>query len=573
MSATATTATSESSRTISEARLRKLADFPNFEKTSFWHGHLAEALRKAIHTDAAIKSFETAIELNDKNWIAMGRLSFCYESVQLYELAVEWSRKALSACPTVGHKWERSQYWLTIADGLLELGDIEGAKAAAQEASKLKPEDGDILSTYIFVLDNAENHSELFAYIEDLQSRTSAETDENLLTVAMMANDYVLGVLGHAARAVGKLDFITRAQETVIEAATRDEDFEEVANQQNLLAQLYYTQVDNQKKAVELWELVLKSKDASAYTVGSASDHLSTVYYAEAMASETRKGKGPRHWITKLEKLAKYDHDTHETSASGASLMLGLWYQEHGNITEARNCCRAYVLQALDWLSDDDPYNDSNAWITLAKGLMKAGDRDNAAAADAVVTQEFDKLKAVIAKKKSKASENSEATSTAEVSSTALPSAMTALGTSPTSSDPQPPGAVHPSLNPSYSSVTATPEVTTSDWFCDGQCRRPPETWNALYVCEICWESILFCEQCIDRVKERRLGFRVCDPKHRWYQTYPVREGWGKVLLETTGGTPGEEEKEMIMINGKVVELDIWLKTLREDWTKSGSDG
>jgi len=570
MRATVTTAAFESSRTISEARLRKLADFPNFEKTSFWHGHLAEALRKADHTDAAIKSFETAIELNDKNWIAMGRLSFCYESIQLFELAVEWSRKALSACPRVGHKWERSQYWLTIANGLLELRDIEGAKAAAQEASKLRPEDGDLLSTYIFVLDATENHSELFAYIEDLQSRTSTETDENLLTVAMMANDDVLGVLGHVARAAGKLDFIIRAQETVIEAATRDGDFEEVANQQNLLALLYYTQVDNQKKAVELWELVLKSKDASADAIGSASDYLSTVYYAEAMASEIGKGKGPRHWITKLEKLAKYDHDTHETSASGASLMLGLWYQEHGNIIEARNCCRAYVLQALDMLSDDDPYNDSSAWITLSKGLMKAGDRDNATAADAVVRQEFDELKAVIAKKKSKAPENSEATSVAEVSFAALPSAITSLETSPTSPDPQPPGAAHPSFNLSHS-ATATPEVTTSDWFCDGQCRRPVEIWTAMYVCEICWESFLFCEQCIDRVKEGRLGFRVCDPKHRWYQAYPVREGWGKVL-EAAGETPGGR-KEMMSINGKVVELDIWLKTLREEWTKSGSDG
>lgn len=63
----------------------------------------------------------------------------------------------------------------------------------------------------------------------------------------------------------------------------------------------------------------------------------------------------------------------------------------------------------------------------------------------------------------------------------------------------------------------------------------------------------------------------MCDPKHRWYQAYPVREGWGKVL-EAAGETPGGR-KEMMSINGKVVELDIWLKTLREEWTKSGSDG
>jgi tetratricopeptide (TPR) repeat protein len=239
---------------------------------------LAEVLRKANHTDAAIKSFKTAIELNDKNWIAMGRLSFCFESLQLYELAAEWCRKALDACPAVGHKWERAQYWQTIASCLIRLPDIEGAKAAAKEACNLKPENGNILSTYVFVLDAEGDHSEFLAYIGDLQSRNSVETDENLLTVTLMANDYLLDVLGHAARAVEKLDFIIKAQETVIEAATRDEDFEQIANQQNLLAQLYYKQVNNQKKAVDLWELVLKSKDATAETIGSASDYLSMVY-------------------------------------------------------------------------------------------------------------------------------------------------------------------------------------------------------------------------------------------------------------------------------------------------------
>jgi hypothetical protein len=252
------------------------------------------------------------------------------------------------------------------------------------------------------------------------------------------------------------------------------------------------------------------------------------VYYVEAMASETGKAKGPRHWITNLEKLAKYDHDTHETSGSGASLMLGLWSQEHGNMIEARNCCRTYVLQALDMLSDDDPYNDSTAWLSLSKSLMKAGDRGNAAAAYAVVAQQFDKLKAAIAKK-SKAPANSEVTSTTadkKVSSNALPSAMTALEISSNAQPLRPatPSAAYPPPTPSFSS-DPTPEVTTSDWFCDGQCRRRVELWTALYICEICVSSNCFCEQCIDLVKAGKLDFRVCDPKHRWYQAYPVREG------------------------------------------------
>jgi tetratricopeptide (TPR) repeat protein len=536
-------------------------------------------LRQANHTDAAIKGFHTAIELNDKNWIAMGRLSFCYESLQLYELAVEWSRKALEICPTVGHRWDRAQYWQTIASCLLDLGDIEGAKVAAKEASNLKPENGDILSTYIFILDSAGDHSELMSYLEDLRSKTSEETDENLLTTALMANDYLLEVLGYAARAVGKLDFLIKAQETTIEAANRDEDFEEIAIQQNLLAELYYTQVNDQKKAVELWELVLKSKGASAEAIQSASDFLSMVYYAEAIAAETQKGKGPRQWITKLQKLAKYDHDTHEASLSDAALMLATWYREHGNINEARYCSRASVLHALDMLSDDDPYNDSSAWLALSTSLLKAGDRVNAMAAYAIVVQEFDNIKAAIAKRKPKTPEISETilTNTGnETSSDALSPAMTALNiNSPpitTPLRPAIPGAAHPRSYISStltSSSTSTPEATTSDWFCDGQCRRGVESWKELHICEICPSSICFCEQCIVLVKEGKLEFRVCDPNHKWYQAYPIREGWGMVA----GDTASEGVSGMILVDGRAVELDVWLKGLREEWTKGGSEG
>jgi hypothetical protein len=29
------------------------------------------------------------------------------------------------------------------------------------------------------------------------------------------------------------------------------------------------------------------------------------------------------------------------------------------------------------------------------------------------------------------------------------------------------------------------------------------------------------------------LDFRDCDPKHKWYQAYPIREGWGRAAGET----------------------------------------
>lgn len=532
--------------------------------------HLAEALRAANHIDAAIKSFETAIKLDDKNWIAMGRLSYTYETLELYELAVEWGRKAVEHCPTVGHKKDRSFYWRTIAFCLLDLGDFNGAKAAAKEACDLQPESGESLSAYMLVLDADQDHSELLKYCEGLQARISETTNENLLTMALLANNFLLEVLGAAAREVGKLDFVIKAQETAIEAAKRAEDLEDVANQQRLLADLYFTHVRNQKKAVDLWELALKNKDASAEILESASGNLSMVFYAEATAAE-KAGKSPRQWIAKLERLAKYDRDTHVSSNSGASMMLGVWHREHGNMAEARNCCRAKVLEALDMLSDTDPYNDREAWLILSETLLKAGDRVNATAADAVVAQELDRLKTAIARRKSRTAEKSEVVDTAAANddSSFTPLVPTAAGldvnqeAEPPSYEPLTDTQSDPpeiNISSTLADEVTRPEITTSDWFCDGQCRRGAEEWDELHVCEICLDGVCFCQHCILLIKEDKLPFKVCSPEHAFFQEYPIKEGWGK-------GDDG-----MILIDGKAVKLDDWLERLREEWTDDKSE-
>jgi hypothetical protein len=65
------------------------------------------------------------------------------------------------------------------------------------------------------------------------------------------------------------------------------------------------------------------------------------------------------------------------------------------------------------------------------------------------------------------------------------------------------------------------------------------------------------------------LDFRVCDPKHKWYQAYPIREGWGRAAGETVSEGGGG----VILVDGRAVELNVWLMELKEEWTKSGSEG
>jgi hypothetical protein len=219
------------------------------------------------------------------------------------------------------------------------------------------------------------------------------------------------------------------------------------------------------------------------------------------------------------------------------------------------------VLQALDMLSDTDPYNDRQAWRNLSESLLKAGDRVNAVAAYAIMMQEFDMVKAAIVRRASRMPQSSEIVDTGdgnEVSyAAALAPAIAALDINSGTDSPST-GVVTSKGNDEIKPIISSPvaAVTTTDWYCEGQCRRGVEEWKAIHVCETCL-STGFCEECIDLVKENKLPFRVCSPEHTFYQGYPVPEGLGK------------REDGMVLVGGKVLELDAWLKDLRTEWVES----
>lgn len=310
----------------------------------------------------------------------------------MWELAIEWSRKAVEACPAHGQKSKKSEYWRTISLCCLELFDYAQAKEAAKQACLLQPENGSSLSTYIFALDATLDHVELMNYVESLQRTIAKGDDDNLLTMALLANDSLADVLGHAARMVGKLDFVINACYTACEAALKDEDLEQYASQQLLLGQLLYTHNRDETKVIELWESVLKNKDAYSGVAETASARLSEINYRKATEAEVR-GENPRPWVSKLEKLAKFNSKTKLVEASGSALIMGLWFREHDNLSQARKCCYTSVTSALDDLTNpDSDVKGRYAWTNLGEALLKAGDSRNAHAAYAIEMESFGSL-------------------------------------------------------------------------------------------------------------------------------------------------------------------------------------
>lgn len=361
-----------------------------------------------------------------------------------------------------------------------------------------------------------------------------------------------------------------------------------------MLGQLLYTHNKGEKKAIELWESVLKNKEAYSEVAEKASDRLSEAYYREAIAAEGR-GQNSRPWISKIEKLAKYNTKTKLAEAFGASLMLGLWFREHGKPNEAKKCCFANVMSALDLLSNpDSDVKGKYAWTNLGAALIHAGDMANAAAAYAPEMETFGYLDEtrlrsemeiieaekteIIDTSRSEEDESDRKEQAGEILP-ALKDMNIKTGTSKAQAEDLKPETntsedgiesqlgeltkvitkvvkpAHPPVVDRFPDAPALPGNTS--WYCDGLCRRKISAWKELYICEICLDSICFCELCIELIKTDKLPFKVCGYDHRFYKAFPVAKGLGTTADGKLGVGAGKDAED----------LDTFVTRVRREWT------
>lgn len=573
------------------SRLRLLAEFAGFEKTPRWHARLGKVLREAKYVDAAIKEFLIAIRMDEQYWGAKDGLALCYGELKEFALAIEWEQKALALVPKEDEDMKGS-CWQDICRWRLEINDVDGAIKASKEAYSLDPEDPSAMNWHITTLEAGSRLEEMLEFVEGLERKNSPTTGESLLTELLSTATDVHDKIAHAARALGRLDFVLNGIETAIAGAERKEDAESLATLRYHLATFKFRHTDNKEEAMDMWEYVLEStaerKNAWDFWFSRtySSDQLSQLYFGEAIAAE-KAGARPDYWISKLERLSKQDKGLNSErdvySTKNASLILGLWYRLHGQVDEAHACFRAKVLEGIDILTDDDPNNDMWGYSTLAETLLIAGDKENAAAAFAITNAPLDKLKAsrrAEQTRKEQARGGSNGWNNAEEEGLQIAARLE----SESNSSPKGPSTDPVVNNEGTEAITekaaATPEDSLADrskvddapveieanegnpsddissyfmWSCDGQCKRKVEDWTALYFCEHCL-STCFCDQCIELVKTKKLPFRKCDPEHPFYQVYPVGEKM--------------EEIAAVKVDGKIMPHTEWLEKLRKTWAE-----
>ena len=563
-------------------RLRFLAEYGGFEQNAYWHRRLAKTYRDAAYINAAIKEFNISINMNDQDYVALEGMAFCYERRKDYLSAIKWEYKALAALPEkLGV--EKVRLLQQISEWKTQLEDKDGAIEASHAAYSLSPQGVGTSIAYLSALEAACNFHAILDFAAKLETISSAREGESMLTFLFVetwgrAHD----IIGNAARRLGRTDSVEQPMRDALAAVERRESSHGLAST-NFDLQFCVLGLANFLNKYAIYETTLEPlpKRTTGYDSWSPriviQNRLCQLYYHKAKTAECA-GIPFEHWVTKLEGLAETGNakGVQDVSSSGdPSLMLGLWYRLHGREQEAKLCFRTQILNGIDMLTDDEPENDMNGYITLALALLKAGDRENAGAAFAITTAPLDRFKDS-RRAAQKASDEDEASkektiskplhsTDAAISTESLTSSMKNSeikdleGSPPVTKNDTDDKAVASLGKVDLDSAEMTTQIKQSDdilidfyWGCDGNCMRREEDWQEVHFCEICTEWTLFCDECVKLVKSGTLPFRKCDESHTFYQGYPLSKEMQDIATVRT--------------EGKVLLRKEWLESLREKW-------
>ena len=390
--------------------LVSLANAQPVPKSAHYYSGLAWIMMQVEeepYTDRAIEYFEKALDLLPGGWVAMEGLARCYgDNRSEHETAIHWMEDAIYNLPQTDGLHGIQFYLETrISDWKLQLGDDQGSLEIAHtsyEASKgftygnQTASDPSILRSikhYIEALYRMGQYDKMTALFYDLDTRETLEPHTSLWIIFLrkQIEEYfavdLFNKLGKVTQESkdNSLHELMRKSIKIAIGLNADTvvDFPPIwlAYQ---LAQWQYRYAPDSQESIELWQKIVKLVDQSNENVqqsqnwfrSRAARYLSLIFFNTAMEN-FNTGKESSAEISKIKDLAKHTQGSKRYyRASYPAQVLGLWLHKYIKAGEEdwRACIRPSVKQALYLLTDDDPWNDQDAYTQLGGALLAAGD-------------------------------------------------------------------------------------------------------------------------------------------------------------------------------------------------------
>ncbi|KAI0452637.1 hypothetical protein F5B21DRAFT_482373 [Xylaria acuta] len=517
---------------ISPEEIRQLASFGGLKITRDWHLALGRALRRINtrqHLLAAVEEFQHAIQKSndpDSRWI--GRVEEVNGLVALeeYEQAIVAASNALESVPA--HRVSSKIGLLELMQYVnLQLGNNEAAFAAALKAWETAPYSHHAAFNMIYTSHETGRFSRTAETVRSILARGSGEFLSEIMTTRGYASEFI----SNACAEAGQLDLARDAFMAVSSQAAESGNSLGHAMAEAALAELYYQYYQYDEEPIKMWEKIVEAHPRTMAAV-NASFALAPLYFMNAADSETGDADS---WISKLKQLVgrwgpRGDPGAEEEEmAAGVSASLGAlvgrWYSQRGEVDLARANILPLVKLAILSLTDKIDSNDRWAYMGLGWALGCFGDRANAEIAYAFAMP----LAFVMPLWKSKELLDFEA-SVNDSKSVETKSSKHQGDTGP--------------IDPLIFLFT-----------CSGRCHRRRVDYRSLSLCEVCY-NVGFCDECLQKLMDGNLPFRICNPKHSFLQMYPPR---GLVTKEAQG--------YMVRVNEKlVVNANDWLGMISRDW-------
>lgn len=499
-----------------------------------YHGQVASGLRKAGHVSSAIDEYETALKVDEKDWLARSGLAVSYALRNDFHLAIETAKGALDAVPEED-KSSQSNLYSNLGLWYREIEETDLEIEAVRKALAIKPHDLQHMAHRFGALGRAERFGELYSFAEELDSTVPSGFTDSYLIQLLLGWDEGHDLFGRAAKAERKTEFaVQKFRQAILSVEAKDGP--STAYEQFQLGRLYYRHLDNEDQAIARWKDMISPSArfgplGNSYAKQLVSKPLGEIYLRKAYEARMSRVKSEEtQCVQEMEALAKEGSPGLYTT-SDASMMLGLWYRHCGETAMAEECFKPKILEGIDLLQDEDPSNDIDGYLTLAKTLLLAGDLENARAAADVTLLPLKYMQ------------------------------------QPRSTTTETSRSVNPHIAPSVliwkrnSSSNSKSSDDSCDlkflYVCEGRCRNPAKRWTQLWICVECIDVTL-CDQCYEKHKDANIGlpFRVCDQRHDFVQAYPP----GPVPM--LAAIQGED--------GKLKPNKNWLRELEKYW--SGGD-
>jgi tetratricopeptide (TPR) repeat protein len=416
---------------MSVEEIESAAEWAGLDQTAEWYRRVAKVLGDFSWYDAAIRQFETSLDLDPGLWRSKVGIAQIYkkqkkydDALKAYDIALKLkgsddktpaaqdqdlaevyrSRaecyKALIAAVEEGNEMRAMEllncvlecYRTAFSLNHLNLTFVDSVMDTLLTISKARESED-----FIDQMD-ASNILTREGYLEQvmqlLHQLDGMETDGTTNLIRYLHdNKYSDGSyaaqMASVAVKLGQLPWLQSKYRDAIAHADRIRQPVVSANLTVSLGRLYAIYGDQAERGARLWEAVGTERITStalASDIGFARTTALTELGQHCIRKALQAESIAEQYISKMEWIAakrRYGArigTEDSVPANNIALYLGAWYRKTGRMEEAREVVKPHMQDALIILSDDDPYNDDDGYWDMSRALVALGDTSNALA-------------------------------------------------------------------------------------------------------------------------------------------------------------------------------------------------